>query len=211
MLENLDRRGGADRILFSNYAPDTNIEGKTLQQVADARGAHPADLAMELVNGEDAPGIISFNMEEDDVLTLMRQPWTMTASDGDLVPPGEGVPHPRGYGTFPRKIRRYVVEEGAVDLAAAIRSMTSLPATVFRMRGRGEIRAGAVADLVVFDLARVRDRATFEDPHQLSEGMAYVLVNGVLAVEDGRFTAEKAGRVLDRRAGPQVARSERHP
>src|SRR5690606_1412203 len=117
------------------------------------------------------------------------------------VPPGRGVPHPRGYGTFPRKIRRYVLETGAVDLPAAIRSMTSLPAGVFRMEGRGEVRAGAVADLVVLDLAALRDRATFEDPHRLSEGVVHVLVNGVPAVEGGRFTGEKAGRVLSRR-GP---------
>lgn len=199
MLENLDRRGGADRIQFSDYRPDKSIEGKTLQQVADARGVHPIDLAMELVNGADAPGIVSFNMDEGDITTLMRQPWMITASDGDLVPMGEGVPHPRGYGTFPRKIRRYVVEEGVMDLASAIRSMTSLPATVFRMPGRGEIRPGAVADLVVFDLARVRDRATYDQPHQLAEGMVHVLVNGIPAVENGRFTAQKPGRVLNRR------------
>lgn len=199
MVENLDRRGGADRIVFSNYGPDPSIEGRTLQEVAAARGKHPVDLAMELVNGEDSPGIISFNMDEEDILTLMRQPWMMTASDGDLVPPGEGVPHPRGNGTFPRKIRRYVLEEGAVDLAAAVRSMTSLPATVFRMRGRGELREGAVADVVVFDLARLRDRATFEEPHRLSEGVVHVLVAGVPAVEEGRFTGAKAGRVLDRK------------
>jgi len=200
MVENLDRRGGADRIMFSAYARDRSIEGRTLQQVAQQRRVDPIDLAIELVQGEDTPGIISFNMDESDILTLMRQPWMMTASDGDLVPMGEGFPHPRGYGTFPRKIRRYVVEEGVVDLAAAVRSMTSLPATVFRMQGRGELRPGAYADLVVFDLARVRDLATYEEPHRLSEGMVHVLVNGRPAIENGAFTAERPGKVLDRGA-----------
>jgi hypothetical protein len=96
----------------------------------------------------------------------MKQPWMMTSSDGDLVPMGEGVPHPRSYGTYPRKIREYVVERGVVDLAAAVRSMTSLPATVFRVSGHGVLREGAFADVVVFDLARVDDPATFSDPHR---------------------------------------------
>jgi N-acyl-D-aspartate/D-glutamate deacylase len=129
----------------------------------------------------------------------MAQPWTMTSSDGDLVPLGRGFPHPRAYGTFPRKIRRYVVEEGVVDLALAIRSMTSLPATVFRMKDRGVIRAGAIADIVVFDLDRVTDRATYDDPHRLSEGMVHVLVGGRFALQDGLPTNELHGKVLDRR------------
>lgn len=199
MVENLDRRGGADRIQFSDYRPDPSIEGRTLQEVAVERGVHPIDLAMELVNGDDSPGIVSFNMDEQDIVTLMRQPWTMTASDGDLTPMDEGVPHPRGYGTFPRKLRRYVVEEGVVDLAAGVRSMTTLPAAVFRMQGRGELRPGAVADVVVFDLDRVRDRATYDRPHQLSEGMVHVLVGGDFAIEDGRFTSRKLGTVLSRK------------
>jgi N-acyl-D-aspartate/D-glutamate deacylase len=111
---------------------------------------------------------------------------------------GEGVPHPRSYGTFPRKLRAYAVERGVIDLAAAIRSMTSLPATVFRLADRGVVRPGAYADLVVFDLDRLRDRATYREPHQLAEGMVYVVVNGGLAVDGGRFTGARTGRVLKR-------------
>ena len=199
ILENLDRRGGAARLQFRRHRADPSIEGKTLQQVADARGLHPADLAMELLKAGGAD-LVSFNMHPDDIATLMRQPWTITASDGDLVPMGQGVPHPRSYGTFPRKIRRYVLEEGVVDLAQAIRSMTWLPAAVFGMRDRGILREGAVADVVVFDLERLRDRATYQAPHQLSEGMVHVLVNGQLAVEAGRFTDVRAGVVLERGA-----------
>lgn len=197
MVENLDRRGGAARIMFGRYEEDTSIEGRTLAELARERGKDPLDVALDLVAG-GGPGIISFNMHEDDIRTLMRQPWTMTASDGDLVPMGEGVPHPRAYGTFPRKIRRYVVEEGIVDLATAIRSMTSLPATVFRMRDRGVIREGAMADLVVLDLNRVTDRAEFGDPHHLSEGMVHVLIGGRFAVTEGAATAERHGSVLRR-------------
>ena len=129
----------------------------------------------------------------------MDQPWTMTASDGDLVPWQEGVPHPRSYGTFPRKIRTYVLEEGIVTLEEAIRSMTSLPARVFRMSDRGRLETGMVGDLVVFDLDRLRDRATFTEPHQLSEGMVHVFVNGEPAILDGEFLDVRSGDVLRRR------------
>lgn len=195
MAENLERRGGTDRIQFRRHEPDPDIEGRTLEEVARERNQHPLDTALDLLE-EGSPSIVSFNMLEDDVRALMVRPWTMTASDGGLVPLGEGVPHPRNYGAFSRKIRRYVVEEGVVDLAAAVRSMTSLPAGVFGVPDRGLLREGAHADVVVFDLDRVRDRGTFTEPHQLSEGMVHVFVNGQAAVRNGRFTDALAGRVL---------------
>ncbi len=110
----------------------------------------------------------------------------------------EGVPHPRAYGAFARKIRLYVNEKGTVRLEDAIRSMTSLPATVFGMSDRGVLRVGAAADIVVFDLAAVRDVATYADPHHYSEGMVHVFVNGVAAIRGGSFTGERAGRVLQK-------------
>jgi len=197
MRENLDRRGGASRLQFQRYAPDHSIEGKTLQQVADERKLDPVDAAIALAAKGDA-GITSFNMDEKDIATFMRQTWTMTCSDGDLVPMGQGVPHPRAYGTFPRKIRKYVVEEKVIPLETAIHSMTGLPAAVFHVADRGTLRAGAFADVVVFDLAKVRDKATYTEPHQLSEGMVYVLVNGKLAVDGGKVTDARGGRVLKR-------------
>ncbi len=203
MVENLARRGGAARIQFRRFPPDPSIEGRLLSEVAEERGVEAVDLALDLFR-EGAPAIVSFNMTEEDVRTFMTRSWTMTSSDGSLVPFGEGVPHPRSYGAFPRKIRRYVLEEHVVDLAFAVRSMTSLPAQVYRMPGRGVIRAGAAADVVVFDLDRLRDRATFTKPHQLSEGMVYVFVNGRAAIRDGEFTGVLAGRVL-RRSGGGVA------
>jgi len=120
----------------------------------------------------------------------------MTCTDGDLVPFGQGKPHPRGNGAFARKIRVYVNERGAIDLAFAIRSMTSLPASVFGLKDRGVLRPGAWADVLVFDPVRVRDAATYLEPHQLSEGMEYVLVNGVIAKDGGSFTGKLAGRVV---------------
>jgi N-acyl-D-aspartate/D-glutamate deacylase len=197
MVENLARRGGAARMQFSRYTPDPTIEGKTLAQVAEQRGQDPVDLAMALI-ARGSAGITSFNMDSTDIATFMRQPWTMTASDGDLVPMNEGVPHPRAYGTFPRKLARYARDQKTVGIEQAVRSMTSLPAAVFRMHDRGLLRPGAYADVVVFDLAKVRDAATYTQPHQLAEGMAYVIVNGKVAVEEGKVTDARGGIVLKR-------------
>jgi N-acyl-D-aspartate/D-glutamate deacylase len=197
MVENLARRGGAARIQFRYHDADHGIEGRLLSDVAAARGTDPVDAAIAIIRAGGA-GIVSFNMDARDVEHLMRQPWMMTSSDGDLVTPSRGVPHPRVYGAFPRKIRMYVVERGVVTLAEAIRSMTSLPATVFAIPGRGLVREGLIADVVVFDLATVADRATYADPHRLSEGMVHVFVNGTRAVADGQCTGARAGRVLHR-------------
>ena len=199
MEANLARRGGADRLQFRRFRPDPSIEGRTLEDVAQARSLHPLDAALELI-AEGGASVVSFNMDDDDIAAFMVQPWTMTASDGALPEWQVGVPHPRAYGTFPRKLRRYVVEKGTVSLKAAIRSMTTLPADVFGLEGRGRLVMGAVADIVVFDLEEVRDLATYTDPHQLSQGMVHVFVNGTAAIRDGAFTGERAGRVL-RRAG----------
>ncbi len=197
MVENLSRRGGADRIQFRRYRPDESLEGRLLSDVAAERGMDPIDLALEFF-ATGSPSIVSFNMNEDDVRALMAQPWTMTGSDGDLVPWEVGVPHPRSYGTFPRKLGHYARDEGVVTVEGAIRSMTGLVAEVFGMADRGRIQAGMVADLVVFDLARVNDPAEFTAPHQLAEGMVHVLVNGRPALLDGQFTGELAGAVLRR-------------
>jgi N-acyl-D-amino-acid deacylase len=195
VVENLARRGGAHRIQLHGLRQDPSVAGRLLGEVAEERGVDPVDLSMELFR-TGAPGIVSFNMHEMDIRTFMVQPWTMTSSDGDLVPWMEGVPHPRGYGAFSRKIRHYVLDEGVVDLAFAIRSMTSLPALVYRIPDRGLLREGMAADVVVFDLETLRDKATFTEPHQLSEGMVHVFVNGRAAIQDREFTGELAGRVL---------------
>jgi N-acyl-D-amino-acid deacylase len=137
-------------------------------------------------------------MLDDDLRRIMAQPWTMTSSDGQLVVPDGSVVHPRAYGPFPRRIRRYVMENKVTSLEQAIRSMSGLPAAVFRLRDRGLIRAGSVADIVVFDLETFTDLATFEQPHQYSTGVRHVLVNGQLALTEGRLTDVRAGRVLVR-------------
>ena len=204
MRVNLQRRGGAERLLLLRHPTDPRVEGKTLQQVADRRGTNATDAAIDLIRSakEEGVGLVSFSMEEEDIERYMIQPWTMTCTDGGLILPEEGILHPRGYGAFPRKIRRYVVERGLVGLASAIRSMTWLSATVFPLPERGVIRSGGVADLVLFDLEELRDLATYEHPHRLSAGIRTVVVNGELAIDDGRPTGVFSGRVLRRSTSP---------
>jgi N-acyl-D-amino-acid deacylase len=193
--QNIARRGGADTLLIGRYATDPSLEGKTLDELAKAAGTTPEQHALDLLQKGDA-SLVSFNMSERDIELLMRQPWNMTSTDGDLVPLGRGKPHPRAYGAFPRKLRLYVRERGVIDLPFAIRSMTSLPAQVFAIKDRGQIRPGAFADLVLFDPAKVNDVATYQDPHQLAEGMTLIVINGAVVREQGRFSRALAGRVL---------------
>lgn len=195
--ENLRRRGGPAAIQIAHYRPDPSLEGRSLAAIASARRQSPVRTALELI-ARQSPSIVSFNMSEADIAEIMRQPFTMTSSDGGLVAMQEGKPHPRNYGAFARKLALYVRERGTVTLEHAIRSMTSLPATVFGMKDRGMIREGAAADIVVFDPAAVVERSTYTDPHQLAEGMAYVLVNGAVVVSNGTFTSALPGQVLRR-------------
>lgn len=192
---NIARRGGAHTLVISRFQPDARLEGRTLEELAREAGIPAEEQALALLQRGGA-SLVSFNMSERDIELLMREPWTMTSSDGGLVPAGQGKPHPRFYGAFPRKLAVYARERGVIDLPFAIRSMTSLPAQVFGMKDRGSVRSGAYADLVIFDPARLRDTATYENPHQLAEGVTHVIVNGVLVRDRGTFTNALPGRVL---------------
>jgi N-acyl-D-amino-acid deacylase len=195
-----ERRGGPEKLVISRYAVNPAYEGQSLAQISKTLGKPPAETAMELLLKGDA-SLVSFNMTESDIELIMRQPFTMTCTDGDLVPFGEGKPHPRGNGAFARKIRVYVNERGTIDLPFAVRSMTSLPASVFGLKDRGVLRPGAWADILIFDPAKVRDAATYLEPHQMSEGMEYVLVNGIIEKDANTYTGKLGGRVVtpDRR------------
>ena len=192
---NIARRGGADTLMISRYAANPSFEGQRLSVLAAKAGVAPEEYALQLLEKGDA-SLVSFNMSEGDIEGIMKQPWTMTCTDGDLVRMGEGVPHPRAYGAFARKLKKYVAERGTVGIADAVRSMTTLPAAVFGLKDRGQLRAGAFADVLIFDLSKVNDAATYEKPHQLSEGIDDIIVNGELARRSGTFTSALAGRVL---------------
>jgi N-acyl-D-amino-acid deacylase len=141
--------------------------------------------------------VVNFAMSEEDVRVYMKQPWVATASDGGVQTPGNTVPHPRSYGTFPRKIGHYAIREKTVPVEAAVRSSSGLPADILKLTDRGYVKPGHFADLVVFDPETYRDTATFEKPHQYAAGVKWVLVNGHPQVKDGQYQGTVlGGRVL---------------
>ena len=192
---NIARRGGAQTLVIARFEPDPSLEGRNLQELSTEWRKAPEEVALDLLVRGGA-SLVSFNMAEQDIERIMKQPWTMTCSDGGLGPMGVGKPHPRAYGAFPRKLRVYVRERGVVDWPFAIRSMTSLPAEVFGMKDRGVIRQGAWADILVIDPETVADKATYTDPHRLSAGIDTILVNGHPARLKGEFSPTLAGRVV---------------
>jgi N-acyl-D-aspartate/D-glutamate deacylase len=187
MEANLKRRNGAEAILITR-SQDKQLVGKTLGTVAKERKKTPVETALEIVAAGGA-GIASFNMSESDIENFMKQDFVMTGSDGSTG-------HPRKYGTFPRKLREYVFEKKLVTLPFAIRAGSALTAETFRIPSRGRLRVGYFADIIVFDPRTVRDRATYEQPETLAVGMKYVIVNGKISVDDGKYTGILAGRAL---------------
>jgi N-acyl-D-aspartate/D-glutamate deacylase len=136
-------------------------------------------------------------MSELDMEAYAAQPWVATASDAGIAMPSDNPgTHARYYGTFPRKIRHYALDRGVITVEHAVRSMTSLPAQILGLRDRGQLREGMHADVVVFDLARIRDVATFFEPHQYAEGIEHVLVSGEFLVDRGQLTWKLPGRVI---------------
>jgi N-acyl-D-aspartate/D-glutamate deacylase len=194
---------GWDNILISRCRGNRTLEGKRLGQVARERGQDPFDCCFDLLVQEDGyVGCVFFSMCEEDVETVLRWPHTMIGSDASSVAPygalGEGKPHPRSYGTFPRVLGRYVRERRVIPWEAAVYKMTGQPAGRVGLHDRGVIREGAFADLVVFQPDTVEDRATFQEPHQYAQGIEQVIVNGTPVVVNGEHTGALPGRVLRR-------------
>ena len=138
-------------------------------------------------------------MDEKDVELIMQHPQTMIASDGRLVKPGMGHPHPRWYGTFPRVLGHYVRDKKIISLPQAIYKMTKLPATTLGIENRGLVKEKMKADIVIFDPKTINDKATFENPHQYPEGINFVIINGELSIDNGIFQHLKAGEVLKKK------------
>lgn len=177
------------------------LQGQTLGAIARQRKADPIDALLDLLVEDRAyTSVAVFGMAEPDVTLALQQPWVSINNDSQGTAPdgilGQDHPHPRAYGTFPRILRKYVREEKRLSLEDAIRKFTSLPAQRMRLSDRGVLKAGMWADIVVFDPDSVRDRATFEKPNQLSEGMRWVLVNGVPVIADGKATGALPGKIL---------------
>ncbi len=198
----MNDRGGADltRVQFVRVGWDPSLQGKTLADWAVRRGLAPTpetgvDLVLEGVLKGEA-GMVYHVMDEADVRRIMAHPQAMIASDGELTKFGEGVVHPRNYGTFPRVLGRYVRDERVLSLEQAVYKMTGMPAARLGLTDRGCVHSGCVADLTVFDAARVGEVGTFTDPHHYPVGIPWVLVNGVPVVANGAMTPARPGRVI---------------
>ncbi len=195
--------GGAAGVLVAGVLADSlkYLEGKTVMQVAALWGADPVDALFDIVIKDNGnTGAIYFSMNEDDVRAAVGTWWTSFCTDYGAVAP-DGIlsrdkVHPRVYGSFPRILGRYVRDFGLLRLEDAVRKMTAQPAQRVGLLDRGLLRPRMAADITVFDHRTIIDRATFEDPHQLSEGVRYVLVNGQLVLDDGVLTAGRPGRGL---------------
>ncbi|MDQ3013455.1 MAG: amidohydrolase family protein, partial [Acidobacteriota bacterium] len=186
----LDDVGGGGNVLITSCAAHRDYQGKTLDEIAKAAGKVAVDIYIQIVKDGGA-GVVCKSMVESDIKTFYQQPWVMVASDG-----GIGSRHPRGAGTFPRVLGRYVREQKWLSLEEAIRKMSSFPAQRLGLRDRGILKAGMKADVVVFDPNQVVDRSTMIQPELEPVGIRYVLVNGRLVVNEGQVTGERVGAVL---------------
>jgi N-acyl-D-amino-acid deacylase len=200
-------RGGGDpkNIVMASCGFDPSLAGKSLAQITQERGRSPttedaSETAIE-IQQRGGCAAVYHALSEEDLERILRYPFTMVASDGEIPMFGEGAPHPRSYGTFARVLGRYVRERKVLTLEDAVRRMSSLPAWRLGLLDRGLLRPGMKADIVVFDAARIADMATFANPHQYAEGVRHVFVNGRAVLLEGKITPERPGRVL---SGPAV-------
>ena len=202
--ENFAGALGWENIMISYVRTEENkaAEGKNLVEVKEMRGEPDEFTALYklLLEEEGAAGMVIFAMQEEDVRRIMKHPLHMVGTDASSVastgPFAMGKPHPRHFGTYPRILGRYVREHGVLRLEEAVRKMTSFPAQRFGILDRGLLRPGMWADITIFDPETVIDHATYQDPHQLPDGIPYVIVNGIVAVDKGRCTGALAGKVL---------------
>ena len=197
------RRGGADNVIVYDYS-DKSLYGKSLAEIARSWKLDPVDTAIRiqmegLPNRAGGARMRGFSMHESDMENFARQPWVATSTDAAIALPDAGPStHARFYGSFTRKIRHYALDRGAISVEHAIRSSTSLPALIMGLKDRGLVREGMAADLIVFDLGKIRDKATFFEPHQHSEGIEYVFVNGVAVVDAAKLTGALPGKLITR-------------
>ncbi len=202
MVEDMDKRqrSNFDYAVVANYKTDTALNGKSISQINLLMGRKPG-IAEEIetildITKNGGAAMVFHSMAEEDVENIMQYPFAMIASDSGIRLFGEGVPHPRGYGSNARVLARYVRDRGVIGLEDAIRKMTSLPAQKFGFKNRGLLREGMAADIVIFDPATVTDQSTYEKPHAYSTGINYVLVNGQLTLNNSKHTGARNGQIL---------------
>lgn len=194
-----DDLGGADKVILASYSPNPAWVRKDFLQLSKETGRTPGNIAVEVVRkthfagSDETESIICKAMQEADLIEFLRDPHTMFCSDGS-----HGGAHPRGAGAFPRIFGVYVREQKVLTMEEAVRKATSLPAKRFGFKNRGEIRRGMIADIVIFDPARIRDRSSIEDSNAYADGVVHVVVNGVLVLENERMTGARPGIALKR-------------
>jgi dihydroorotase/N-acyl-D-amino-acid deacylase len=197
-----DDRGGGDpkNVVMASCGFDPGLAGKSLARITDEHGQSPTiENAAETVLWITEKGgcsAVYHAINEADVERILRYPFTMIGSDGEVPVFGKAAPHPRSYGTFARVLGRYVREKRTLTMEDAVHRMTSLTAGRLKLFDRGLLRPGMKADIAIFDPARIADKATFDQPHQYAEGVVDVVVNGKLILKDGKMTAERPGRIL---------------
>ena len=193
--------------MVASYEPDRSFNGKSIAEIAkQVRGKDDINDQIEQIIAmfeTGGAGMVYHGMSEPDVQNIMREPFTMIASDSGVRQLDESVPHPRGYGNNVRVLGRYVRELKLISLEDAIRKMTSLPAQTFGFQDRGLLRPGFAADLVIFDEKTVGDRATYDNPHQFPSGISSVFVNGEIVFSDGAMTNARPGVALRRGSADQ--------
>ncbi len=192
IIENIRRRGGPQTLIFSS-AKDTSLNGRSLKDIAEDWQMNPAQAVIRSLRQDEDIRVVSYNMTEEDLNRFMRQDWVMTGSDGT---PG----HPRKYGSFSRKMRKYYGEDKIVDLPFLLNSQTAVVAETLGIENRGKIQEGYFADLILFKPEEVKDHATFDEPSRLSSGMFLVMVNGKVVIKNGEFTGELAGKALRKKS-----------
>jgi N-acyl-D-amino-acid deacylase len=195
IAERIEDHLGGKSLKIASYSKNTAWQGQDLYSIAQAEKKATLDIVLDITRNGGAQ-IVNFGMDDIDVRLFMKEPYVATASDGSSMLPSGAVPHPRSYGTFPRKIGRFAIEDGILSIEHAIRSASGLPADILKLLERGYLKAGYFADIVVFDPKTFRDKATYEQPHQYATGVHFLFVNGRLAIEDGESTEALPGRVL---------------
>jgi N-acyl-D-amino-acid deacylase len=202
LIKSLNRRKllHFDFAMVAFFKTDTSFNGKSIEKINLMKGRmntafYEAETVVEMME-QGGAGMVFHGMSEEDVKNIMKYPFNMFASDASIRIFNKGVPHPRGYGSNARVLAKYVRDEKVISLEEAIRRMTSLPAQKFAFKDRGLLKEGFAADILVFNDAEVQDLSTFENPHQYSKGFKYVLVNGILTIENGVHNGTRNGKTL---------------
>ncbi len=197
-IDKLFQSQGPEKFLIISYPANKSYEGKTISRIATFEGKAPAQCYSEMVMAEQAPMVALEGYSERFAKTIMPSQLIFTASEGISYIEGRPLPHPGYWGAFAHKLRKYALEDKIVPLQDAIRSMTSLPAEKFKLRGRGQITVGFFADIAIIDLKKIKDKATFVQPEQYAAGVEYLVVNGIVSLEKGNITGKKGGKAQKR-------------